>query len=240
MKGDLGVRMMTMPRLMLVAQNQDRGKSISEQLTNAKFNIVVSQKASSLLEDPEQKVIDLLLVDFGTATNSDLDLTQFREIKESKRLPILIIVTEALISQIESVSEIDDFIIEPYNLSELLARINRTLKKASRLANKETIVCGALVIDTARCEIYLEETLLSLTFKEYELLKFLASNKGRVFTRDELLNEVWGYEYFGGDRTVDVHVTRLRNKIEATGHSFIDTVRNIGYKFREENKTGTI
>jgi two-component system alkaline phosphatase synthesis response regulator PhoP len=83
----------------------------------------------------------------------------------------------------------------------------------------------------------LDDSLVSLTFKEYELLKFLSSNKGRVFSRNDLLNEVWGYEYYGGDRTVDVHVTRLRNKIEGTGHSFIETVRNIGYKFKEENKS---
>ncbi len=232
--------MMAMPRIMLVAQNQDRIKSLSEQLTNAKFNIVVSEKASILLEDSEQKTIDLLLVDFGNPKNSDHDLAQFKEIKENKRLPILAIISDDLIRQIESVSEIDDFVLEPYNLPELIIRINRTLKKAHRLASKETINCGALVVDTASCEVYLEDALLSLTFKEYELLKFLASKKGRVFTRDELLNEVWGYEYYGGDRTVDVHITRLRNKIEATGHSFIDTVRNIGYKFREENKTGKV
>jgi DNA-binding response OmpR family regulator len=91
-------------------------------------------------------------------------------------------------------------------------------------------------VDTAKCEVYLEDRLLFLTFKEYELLKFLATNTGRVFTRDALLNEVWGYEYYGGDRTVDVHVTRLRNKIESAGHVFIETVRNIGYKFKGENK----
>jgi two-component system alkaline phosphatase synthesis response regulator PhoP len=229
--------MMAMPSIMLVAQNQDRIKSLSEQLTNAKFSVVVSEKASKLLDNSEQKVIDLLLVDFGNSKNSDYDLAQFKEIKESKRLPIVTIVSADSIRQIESISEIDDFVAEPVNPSELTIRINRALKKANRLASKEIINCGALVIDTAKCEVYLEDTLLSLTFKEYELLKFLASNKGRVFSRDDLLNEVWGYEYYGGDRTVDVHVTRLRNKVESAVYSCIETVRNIGYKFKEENKT---
>jgi DNA-binding response OmpR family regulator len=229
--------MVAMPGIMLVAQNQDRIKSLSEQLANAKFSIVISEKISILLEDSEQKAVDLLLVDFNKPLTGDHDLAQFKEIKESKRLPIFAIVPEGFIRQIESISEIDDFVLEPYNPSELIVRINRTLKKAHRLASKETINCGPLVIDTARCEVYLENGLLSLTFKEYELLKFLSSNKGRVFSRNDLLNEVWGYEYFGGDRTVDVHVTRLRNKIEGTGHSFIETVRNIGYKFKEENKS---
>jgi DNA-binding response OmpR family regulator len=74
-----------------------------------------------------------------------------------------------------------------------------------------------------------------LTFREYELLKFLASNRGRVFTREALLNRVWGYDYYGGDRTVDVHIRRLRSKIEDASHTFIETVRNIGYKFNKDS-----
>jgi two-component system alkaline phosphatase synthesis response regulator PhoP len=72
---------------------------------------------------------------------------------------------------------------------------------------------------------------LELTFREYELLRFLVEHPGRVFSRDELLNAVWGYDYFGGDRTVDVHVRRLRSKIEDATHTYIETVRNIGYRF---------
>jgi two-component system alkaline phosphatase synthesis response regulator PhoP len=228
--------MVVMPRIMMVAQNQDRIKSFSELLANAKLNFVVSEKASKLLDNSELKFIDLLLVDFSNVQNGDYDLALFKEIKESKRLSILAIVSADSIRQIETVSGIDDFVAEPVNPSELMVRINRALKRVNRFASKEVINCGVLVIDTAKCEVYLDERLLSLTFKEYELLKFLASNKGRVFSRDDLLNEVWGYEYYGGDRTVDVHVTRLRNKIESAGYSFIETVRNIGYKFKEENK----
>jgi two-component system alkaline phosphatase synthesis response regulator PhoP len=228
--------MVVMPRIMMVAQNQDRIKSFSELLANAKLNFVVSEKASKLLDNSELKFIDLLLVDFSNVQNGDYDLALFKEIKESKRLSILAIVSADSIRQIETVSGIDDFVAEPVNPSELMVRINRALKRVNRFASKEVINCGVLVIDTAKCEVYLDERLLSLTFKEYELLKFLASNKGRVFSRDDLLNEVWGYEYYGGDRTVDVHVTRLRHKIESAGYSFIETVRNIGYKFKEENK----
>ncbi len=225
-----------MPRIMLVAKNQDRIQTLSAQLVSEKFNTVISEKAVSTLGDPQQKNIDLVLVDFYDSRIAAADIAQFREIKESKRLPILAIVSADTISQIESISEIDDFVVEPLEIIELVIRINRTLNKANRLLNKEIINCGALVVDTAKCEVYLEDRLLFLTFKEYELLKFLATNTGRVFTRDVLLNEVWGYEYYGGDRTVDVHVTRLRNKIESTGHVFIETVRNIGYKFKGENK----
>ena len=90
-----------------------------------------------------------------------------------------------------------------------------------------------LVIDLANCEVRVGGKIVELTFKEYELLKFLARDRGRVFSREALLNKVWGYDYFGGDRTVDVHVRRLRSKIEISGQTFIETVRNIGYRFKK-------
>jgi len=97
----------------------------------------------------------------------------------------------------------------------------------------ELIKCDGLVIDLAKCEVTMGCKVVELTFKEYELLKFLASNRGRVYTREALLDKVWGYDYYGGDRTVDVHIRRLRSKIEDSKHTFIETVRNIGYRFRK-------
>jgi DNA-binding response OmpR family regulator len=81
--------------------------------------------------------------------------------------------------------------------------------------------------------VAIEGKTLSLTFTEYELLAFLAANSGRVFTREALLNKIWGYDYYGGDRTVDVHIRRLRAKIEWGQHSFIETVRGVGYRFKK-------
>ena len=101
------------------------------------------------------------------------------------------------------------------------------------MSGKDLIECGDLIIDLGKCEVSLSGRSVALTFREYELLRFLASNKRKVFTRETLLNKVWGYDYYGGDRTVDVHVRRLRGKIEGRGHSFIDTVRNIGYRFKD-------
>ena len=93
-----------------------------------------------------------------------------------------------------------------------------------------------MTIDLVKYEVTLENRVIELTFKEYELLLYLASNKGRVFTREALLNKVWGFDYFGGDRTVDVHIRRLRSKIEDSEHTFIDTVRNIGYRFKKNSE----
>ena len=93
---------------------------------------------------------------------------------------------------------------------------------------------GDIEIDLIKHRVSVKEGEVSLTSKEYALLSFLASNPGRLYSRDALLNHVWGYDYFGGDRTVDVHIRRLRSKIEDPEHSFIDTVRNMGYCFRKQ------
>jgi two-component system alkaline phosphatase synthesis response regulator PhoP len=107
------------------------------------------------------------------------------------------------------------------------------LKEAYTVKRKDLILIGNLVIDLACREVTLEGKTLSLTFTEYELLVFLAANSGRVFTREALLNKIWGYDYYGGDRTVDVHIRRLRAKIEWGKHSFIETVRGTGYRFKK-------
>jgi len=126
----------------------------------------------------------------------------------------------------------DDFIVAPARDAELRVRIARLVSLNPQSGNR--ILRGDLAIDVDNCEVSLGGRLIELTYKEYELLKFLASNPGRVHTRETLLDRVWGYDYYGGDRTVDVHIRRLRSKIEDSGHTFINTVRNVGYRFRRE------
>ena len=159
-----------------------------------------------------------------------------REIKQMRSLPIIALIEREMLTDVDGyLNLIDDFVVQPYDLRELNIRVKRLLHKTEQMDSGELITCGDLLINRAKCEVTLADRVLILTFMEYELLKFLASNKGRVFTRDVLLNKVWGYDYYGGDRTVDVHIRRLRSKIEDSTHTFIETVRNIGYKFKEES-----
>ncbi|UCC61381.1 MAG: response regulator transcription factor [Dehalococcoidia bacterium] len=139
-----------------------------------------------------------------------------------------------MIDSLDSAATIDDFVLKPWDATEVMLRVKRTLRRTSGIGRGESISCGDLVIDLDNCEVTVAGRVVTLTFKEYELLRFLAGNPGRVFTRDALLDEVWGHDYFGGDRTVDVHIRRLRSKIEDSTHTFIDTVRNIGYKFKKD------
>jgi two-component system alkaline phosphatase synthesis response regulator PhoP len=127
---------------------------------------------------------------------------------------------------------IDDFLALPAAAGELAARLRRALRRRRPEDSDRVLRCGDLTIDLANYMVFVAERQVNLTYKEYELLRFLATNADTVFTRETLLNKVWGYDFYGGARTVDVHVRRLRSKIEDRHRSFIETVRNVGYRFR--------
>ncbi|WP_392544160.1 winged-helix domain-containing protein [Oryzobacter telluris] len=150
--------------------------------------------------------------------------------------PLLVVVTEGGLAGITSDWGIDDVILDTAGPAEVEARLRLALGRTAEAAPEEggPITAGALVIDEATYSVRLRGRLLDLTYKEFELLKYLAQHPGRVFTRSQLLQEVWGYDYFGGTRTVDVHVRRLRAKLGTDYEVLIGTVRNVGYRFVPE------
>jgi two-component system, OmpR family, alkaline phosphatase synthesis response regulator PhoP len=194
--------------------------------TNAAFIFTSYQDAAETTTRTSPQV---LLAEIGGAD----DMAQWQtaaELKKNRRLPLIAFMPAAALNLVSLYQGYDDFVIMPCNSAELLFRISRLVKN-DKADNPELIKCDDLVIDPATCEVTVDGIKVDLTFKEYELLKLMAASKGRVFTREALLDKIWGYDYFGGDRTVDVHVRRLRSKIEDATHSYIETVRNIGYKF---------
>ncbi len=124
-----------------------------------------------------------------------------------------------------------DFVVFPAASEELLARIRRAAQGHAGAEPSHVLRCGDLTIDQASYKVFVGNRPVELTYKEYELLRFLALSQGKVCTRETLLNRVWGYDFYGGARTVDVHIRRLRSKIEDGTHTFIETVRNVGYRF---------
>ena len=151
-------------------------------------------------------------------------------------LPLLVVVTEGGLAGITSDWGIDDVLLDTAGPAEVEARLRLAVGRTTEAAVDESgpITAGALVIDEATYSVRLRGKLLDLTYKEFELLKYLAQHPGRVFTRSQLLQEVWGYDYFGGTRTVDVHVRRLRAKLGTDYEVLIGTVRNVGYRFVPE------
>jgi DNA-binding response OmpR family regulator len=174
-----------------------------------------------------------VLLDIVGARFDSKVLSLSRRIRSEVNIPLIGLVPREIIDNLDSDFSLDDLVVKPWNLDEVVVRIKRILRQTNDLDSKEIMKCGDLVIDSAKYEVSLGGEPIVLTFKEYQLLKFLASNKGKVFTRETLLAKVWGWDYYGGDRTVDVHIRRLRSKIEDRSHSFIDTLRNIGYRFKE-------
>ncbi len=151
-------------------------------------------------------------------------------------IPLIVVVTEGGLAGITSDWGIDDVILDTAGPAEVEARLRLAVGRTVEAAVDEggPITAGALVIDEATYSVRLRGRLLDLTYKEFELLKYLAQHPGRVFTRSQLLQEVWGYDYFGGTRTVDVHVRRLRAKLGTDYEVLIGTVRNVGYRFVPE------
>jgi DNA-binding response OmpR family regulator len=150
--------------------------------------------------------------------------------------PLIVVVTEGGLAAISSDWGASDIVLEGAGPGELDARIRMAIGKANQFERSNQIHASGIVIDEASYSAKVSGRTLDLTFKEFELLRFLAQHTGRVFTRDQLLSEVWGYDYFGGTRTVDVHIRRLRAKL-GDYESLIGTVRNVGYRFNaEENQ----
>jgi len=146
--------------------------------------------------------------------------------------PLLLLVTGAQLGDLELRDDLfDDFCLAPFHPRELEARLKHLFWRTGRGTRPELIEYGNLVLNLETYQAAIETRPLDLTYMEYELLKFLASHPGKVFTRETLLSRVWGYEYYGGARTVDVHVRRLRAKLGEEHANLIQTVRSVGYRF---------
>ncbi len=166
------------------------------------------------------------------------DLVQARELCRLLRTvgidaPVLAIMTEGGLTAVTAEWGTDDVVLHTAGPAEVEARLRLAIGRQANAAPAapDEIRSGDLSIDEATYTARLRARVLDLTFKEFELLKFLAQHPGRVFTRAHLLQEVWGYDYFGGTRTVDVHVRRLRAKLGPEHEALIGTVRNVGYRF---------
>ena len=150
---------------------------------------------------------------------------------QTQDTPIVLLMDESEMKTADLPSGIQEVLYRPLRTAEAVSRIQLLFRRVHKIDQKNVIQRGKITIDVAKYEIKIGEKKIDLTFTEFQLLKFLCTNPGTVFTREVLLNKVWGYEYYGGTRTVDVHIRRLRSKIEGKSSTFIETVRNIGYKF---------
>jgi DNA-binding response OmpR family regulator len=146
--------------------------------------------------------------------------------------PLLLLVSGTQLPDLELREDLfDDFCLTPFHPREMEARLKHLFWRTGRGTRPELVEYGPLVLNLETYQAYVASKPLDLTYMEYELLKFLATHPGKVFTRETLLSRVWGYEYYGGARTVDVHIRRLRAKLGEEHANLIQTVRSVGYRF---------
>ncbi len=204
---------------------------------------LLSHRVRIIPASPEQLVnapeSDLIILDARSNLAGAKSLSQILR-TTGLSVPLLLLVTEGGLTAVTPDWGVDDVILVDAGPAEVDARIRLAIGRAQTARPAERIQTSGVVIDEASYSAKVRGRALDLTYKEFELLRFLAAHPSRVFTREQLLSEVWGYDYFGGTRTVDVHVRRLRAKLGDLD-GLIGTVRNVGYRFNvhEEDDQST-
>ncbi len=187
---------------------------------------------NSNIDNIKREDYSLTLIDyeiFGSSDYVQFYLSKVR--KKNQNTPVVLCIKTEKVIEINFNWFFDDFVIYPFTYEELVMRIKRFLWKKE--LEDESITIGQFKIIPKEYSVYLNNEKLELTYKEFEILKLMTQNRGVVFSRKDLLERIWGVEYIGGTRTVDVHIRRLRGKLGDEFNSLIETVRNVGYKCRE-------
>ena len=204
------------------------------------FDVVAAADGPAALKAISEKDPDLILLDVMLPGMSGIDVC--REIRKSSSVPVIMVTAKG--EEIDAVVGLevgaDDYITKPYRLRELIARIRAILRRSENspkedetISNPEVLVEGAVRLDLERHELSVDGELVSLALREFELLSYLMENSGRVVTRESLMQNVWGWDYIGDTKTIDVHVKRLRSKIESDPSAplRISTIRGVGYRY---------
>jgi DNA-binding response OmpR family regulator len=230
--------------VIIVEDDEDIADSIRYNLEREGFRVRLATTGEDALNLILDRPPNLILLDLNLPHMNGFELCRrLRAESTTARVPILMLTARA--EEADKVLGLnmgaDDYITKPFSMRELVARVKAILRRVDSLgqaagaARSKAIACGALSLDAERREVRLGERQIDLTAKEFDLLLHFARNPGRVFTRAQLLDQVWGYSHSGYDHTVNSHINRLRAKIEGDPNhpDFIQTVWGVGYKFRD-------
>jgi two-component system OmpR family response regulator len=224
---------MSVSKILVVEDDLSLRSALSYNLTKEGYQVTVAKDGVEAVDQFHLKKPDLVLLDVMLPFMDGLEVC--RIIRKESRIPIIMLTARA--EEMDKVTGLDlgadDYVTKPFSMREVLARVRALLRREStRSITDQAISFDDVVIDTARHTVLRSGQSLGLTPKEFDLLSFLAQNRGLVFTREQLLEKVWGYDFEGNTRTVDVHVRWLREKIEAdpTAPRHLITVRGTGYK----------
>ena len=213
--------------------------SVSYNLRQEGYEVITAKDGDTGLKLALAENVDLILLDLMLPGVDGLEVC--RQIRKKSEVPIIMLTAkEGEIDRILGLElGADDYVTKPFSMRELLARVKTVLKRLNGVPlqkeQPKAIVCDNLVIDLLGHEVSVHGNTINLSSKEYDLLRILAAHPGQVLSREQLLNLVWGADFYGDNRTVDVHIRWLREKIEEDPGNprYIQTVRGVGYKFRQ-------
>jgi two-component system alkaline phosphatase synthesis response regulator PhoP len=224
-------------RLLLVEDDPTLRQALAFNLTREGYEVTAVADGEAALDAARSERLDLVLLDVMLPGMSGVEVLRVLR-REGVATPVIILSAKG--DEIDRVVGLkvgaDDYVAKPFSRPELLARIEAVLRRQRREADtpeaREELSFGPITIDVARREVSVDGQPIHLTTKEFDLLAHMASSPGRIFTRDQLLARIWGYDYVGDGRTVDVHVSWLRGKLRGSGeHNYFRTVRGVGYAF---------
>ncbi|WP_273400076.1 response regulator transcription factor [Traorella massiliensis] len=200
-------------------------------LKNSGYSVVDFECAKDFYKKLDEKVPNLIILDIMLPDEDGLSIVQrLRKKADTKNVPVLLI--SAKTSEIDVVKGLDmgadDYLTKPFGVMELISRVKALLRRSSYSENEKVLSLREILMDDEKRSVYVNDEAIELTFKEYELLKLLLINSGIVLTREKLMEKVWGTDFEGESRTLDMHIKTLRQKLKSAG-SYIKTIRNVGY-----------
>ena len=224
-----------MKNILIADDNNQIIEVLKQYALKENYTVFTADNGSKTLEEFHKRDYDVILLDLMMPEIDGFEVC--RRIRQTSMVPIIMITARG-----EDYDKImgldigaDDYVIKPFSPSEVMARVRAILRRVESIgiSNKEVVQKGSLRINLDKFQVFIHDETVSLTKKEVEILWLLASNAGIVFSRTQILDSVWGFEYFGDSRTIDTHIKRLRSKVDTYEHSDwkILTVRGIGYKF---------
>ena len=220
-----------MALIYIVEDDQNIREIESFALKNSGYTIMDFECAKDFYHQLAEKVPDCILLDIMLPDEDGLEiLKKIRSIPDTRKVPIMMITAKT--TELDKVKGLDlgadDYITKPFGIMELISRVKALLRRSMNMEDEKFLSAGDIFLDGEKHLVYVKDEPVDLTFKEYELLKLLIQNQGIVMSRDVIMERIWGIDFEGESRTLDVHIKTLRQKLKNTG-TLIKTVRNVGY-----------